>query len=70
MIRFVSSSKVGRNFVQRRVNEPDNDRQTVHRLEEAQEIRPLQRFELFEGIPAFGDRVGHDHALHDRQPLD
>ncbi len=51
-------------LVQRRVQEPDRDRQAVHRLEDADEVLLLKRLELGQGGLAAGLVVGQDHLAH------
>ena len=60
---------VGQEFVQRRVDQPDDDRQTVHLLEDADEIRALERQQLAQPLAALFLVRGQDHLLHERQPL-
>ena len=59
----------GEELVERRVDQPDDDRQPVHRPEQAGEVLPLERQQRVDGLPAFAGRLGRDHPLHDRQPL-
>ena len=45
--------EVGQELVQRRVDQPDGDRQAVHRLEDLHEVAALQRLERVQrGLPA------------------
>ncbi len=37
-------------LVKRRIDEPNGDREAVHRLEDADEIPPLKRQKLFRGL--------------------
>src|SRR6185503_9665605 len=54
-------------FVERRVDEADDDGKAVHRLVHLEEVALLERKELRERpLPALY-LVGHDHVLHDRQ---
>ena len=55
---------IGQELVQRRIQQPDRDRQPRHRLEEPLEVRLLQRQQLVERGPPAGLVLGHDHALH------
>ena len=53
---FASSScfsRIVRNeLVQRRIDQPDGDRKSVHRFEDADEIAPLERQQLVERFAA------------------
>ena len=55
--------------MQRRVEEPDDHRQPGHRLEDAFEVATLDREQLRQLLLALLGGVGHDHRLHDRQPI-
>ena len=55
---------IGHELVQRRVEQPDRDRQPLHRLEDPFEVALLEREQLVERRAAAGLVVGHDHALH------
>ena len=55
---------VGQELVQRRVEQPDGDRQALHRLEDPLEVVLLERQQLVERRAAAGLVVGHDHPLH------
>ena len=61
--------EVGQELVQRRVDEPDRDRQPVHGLEDAGEVLALERQQLGEGglLPRLV--VGHDEVLDELAPL-
>ena len=61
--------QVGQELVQRRVEQPDRDRQPLHRLKNALEVVLLQRQQLVERDLALLAGRGHDHLLHDRQPV-
>ena len=54
--------------MQRRIDGPDGDRLSVHRLEDAVEVVALHRQQLVERLPAVGLVVGEDHFLHDGNP--
>src|SRR5207249_8854754 len=49
--------------VERRVNQPDSDRETVHGFEDADKIAPLKRQQLIECLDACFPAVGQDHFL-------
>ena len=55
---------VGHELVQRRVEQPDRDRQARHLLEQPLEVGLLERQQLVERGAAAGLVVGHDHPLH------
>ena len=55
--------------MERRIEEPDRDRQPAHRLEDPVEIGLLERQQLGERLAAARLVVGEDHPLHHRQPL-
>ena len=64
-----SSSSVGQELVQRRVDQPDGDRQPVHRLEDADEVLALQRQQRVErGLPLVVG-VGQDQPLDQLAPV-
>ena len=56
----------GQEFVQRRVDQPDDHRQAVHGAEQAREVLPLAGQQLVERLGRSVAARGHDHALHDR----
>ena len=56
-------------LVQRRIDRADRDRRSLHRLEHAVEVAPLQRQQLQHRLLPIGRVVREDHALHDRQPV-
>ncbi len=56
-------------LVQWRVEETHRDGETVHRLEDADEVGLLLRPQLFQRAVFVVGRVGEDHALHDRKPV-
>ena len=60
---------VGKELVQRRVEQPDGDGQAVHRLEDALEVAALQLLELLERGVLLGFGVGEDEPLHERQAV-
>jgi len=61
--------EVGQELVQRRVDQPDGDRQPVHGPEDLHEVTALQRFERVQrGLPAFL-AVGQDQPLHELPAL-
>jgi len=60
---------VAQELVQRRVDQPDDDGQAVHRLVHLEEVALLEREQLRERCLSPVDRVGHDHVLHDRQTV-
>ena len=55
--------------MQRRVEQPDRDRQPGHRLEDRLEVGLLEREEPVERVAAPGLVGREDHLLHDGQPL-
>ena len=55
--------------MQRRIEQPDRDRQAVHRLEDADEVLPLQRKQFGELPVAFLVGVGEDQRLDERAPI-
>ena len=54
--------------MQRRVEQPDRDREPGHRLEDPLEVALLQRQQPFERAAALLLAAGEDHLPHDRQP--
>ncbi len=56
-------------LVQRRVEEADDHGVTGHRPEQADEVVALHREEGVDRLATLGRGGGHDHALHDREPL-
>ncbi len=54
----------GEELVERRVDEPDDHRETAHRSEEALEVPPLVGNQGPEGGLPFPGIGGHDHPLH------
>ena len=50
--------------MQRRVEQPDRDREALHRLEDPFEVPLLKRKKLVEGRLALLFRLRHDHRLH------
>ena len=61
--------EAGQELVERRVDEPDDHRQARHLLEDPFEVATLDGQELGELLLALLGRGGHDHGLHDRQPV-
>ena len=59
-----SSGRFGQELVQRRVEQPDRDRQALHRLEQALEVLLLVREQLAQRGAAAFLVVGHDHRPH------
>jgi hypothetical protein len=55
--------------VQRRVDEPDRDRQVGHRGEDVLEVGLLHRQQLVQGGLPGGGGVRHDHAPHHGQAV-
>ena len=53
-------------LVQRRVEQPDRHRQSLHRLEDALEVGLLHRLELGQRDAALDLVDGHDHLADDR----
>ena len=62
-------SAVREEFVERRVEQPDRDREPVHRLEDRLEVRPLHRQQLGERAAPAGVIAGHDHLAHGGDPV-
>ena len=61
--------QVGQELVQRRVDQPDGDRQAVHRLEDLDEVAALQRLERVQrGLPLVVV-LGQDQPLDQLAPL-
>ena len=61
--------EVGQELVQRRVEQPDGDRQPVHRLQDLHEVAALQRLKRIErGLPRLVV-VGQDQPLDQLPPL-
>ena len=60
---------VGKELVQRRIEEPDGDGQSVHGLEDLVEVGLLGDSQRLEGTLLLGGSVGQDHAAHDREPV-
>ena len=56
----------GQELVQRRVEQPDRDRQARHRLEDPLEVGPLERQQPVERRAPAVLVVGEDHLAHDR----
>ena len=56
-------------FMQRRVEQPDRDRQALHRPEDALEVGPLQGQQLLERLAAGIDGLRQDHLPHRQDPL-
>ena len=56
--------QVGQELVQRRVEQPDRHRQSLHRLEQTLEVLLLQRQQQRERVAARVRAVGHDHRPH------
>ncbi len=65
----VSSSKLGKELVQRWIEEPDDHRLVVHRPEQSGEVAPLERQEGGDRLPTFGGGRCGDHPLHDRKTV-
>ena len=59
----------GQELVQRRVEQPDRDRESRHRLEDPLEVGLLHRQQPVERAAAALLVARHDHLLHDGQPL-
>ena len=57
---------VGQELVQRRVEQPDGHRQPVHRVEQLDEVLPLQRQQRAQRRVALLVGVGQDHPLDQR----
>ena len=55
---------VRQEFVQRRIEQPDGDRQRAHDLEQLDEIRPLHRQKFCERCAARGLVLREDHLAH------
>ena len=60
---FLFGALVRNKFMERRVNQPDRDREAVHGFEDANEIAALERQQLVEGLDARFPVVGQDHFL-------
>ena len=60
---------VGQELVQRRIEQPDGDRQPVHRLEDADEVLALQRQQLLQLGRLLLVGVGQDQPLDQLAPL-
>ena len=60
---------VGQELVQRRVDQPDRDRQPVHRLEDPAEVVALQRQQRRQRGLLTGLVLGDDEVLHELAPL-
>jgi len=60
---------VRQELVQRRVEQPDGDRQALHRGEDALEVGLLHRQDLLQGGRALLGVLGEDHLAHRRQPI-
>ena len=58
--------EVGEELVQRRVEEPDGDRQAVHGLEDLDEVGPLERQQLVEDLLALLVGLGEDEVLDEQ----
>ena len=56
-------------FVKRRVEQPDGHRQPVHRLEDADEVLPLERQQRVVRALLVLRRLGEDHLAHGFDPL-
>ncbi len=54
---------VGDELVERRVNQPDGDREAVHGFEDADKIATLERQQLVECLDPCFPVVGQDHFL-------
>ena len=55
--------------MQGRIDEPNGDRETVHGLEDADEVAPLKRPQLAQGLAAGFGVVGDDHFLDGQLPF-
>src|SRR5450759_834997 len=55
---------LGKELVERRVQQADDDRETVHGLKDLLEIAPLHRKQFLEGSGALLERTGNNHLLH------
>ena len=64
-----SSVQVGQELVQRRVDQPDRDRQAVHRLEDADEVLALQRLQRVERRLPLLVALGEDQLLDELAPV-
>ena len=62
-------SAVRQELVQRRVEQPDGHRKTIHGLEDPLEVGPLHGKQLVERAAAPGLIVRHDHLAHRRDAL-
>ncbi len=60
---------VGQEFVQGWIQEPDGDRQTVHRFQDGREVPLLEREKSRQGPVALGVRAGQDHLFDQLAPL-
>ena len=58
---------VGQELVQRRVDQPDRDRQPVHRLEDPDEVVALHRQQLGERLLLLVVALGQDQVLDERR---
>jgi hypothetical protein len=57
-------STIGQELVQRRIQQSDRDRQTVHLGEQLDEVSALQRHQGVECEPALICAIGQDHPLN------
>ena len=60
---------VRQELVQWWIEQPDGYRQPGHDLEQLDEVLPLHRQQLGEGIAAAADRLGADHLAHREDPF-
>ena len=61
---LLSSPPCGQELVERRIEQPDRHRQSVHRLEDPLEVRALHRQQLGERAAASALVARHDHLAH------
>src|SRR5882672_3212127 len=57
-------------FVERRIDQADSDWKSIHNLKDADEVAPLVRQEFVEGFLSRDRRIGDDHLLDCKLPLD
>ena len=61
--------RMGQEFVQRRIEQPDGDRQPVHDVEQLDEVLALKGQQAIEGAAAVVFIFGQDHLAHVHDPL-
>ena len=71
MIRQITQqiNMVGQKFMQRRIDQANDHRQSVHNPKKTGKVLPLKRQKRFEGFTPLTRQVGHNHFLYKREPF-